>query len=396
MVNPALLHSEVQQFIRSYNEELSVLAFKGSPFEGISVQELLIQIEGFRKTKLKLPHWHTTPGIYFPPKLNLEQTSSEITARYKAALVAGDAMADLTGGLGVDTFYLAKRFKHVAYFEQNEQLSEIANHNFEQMGVTNIEAHHGDGLQGIANSHYDVIYMDPARRHESKGKVFFLKDCEPNVVEHMDYLMARCDTLLLKTSPMLDISAGIIELQAVNELHIIALENEVKELVWVIRKESKPSFQVRTINITKNGIQKFDFKYHHEGQAQFGLPNAFLYEPNAALMKAGAFSLLSEAFELDKLHLHSHLYTSAMLIDFPGRRFTIKEVIPYQKGVMRDRLLGQKAHITTRNFPESVASLRKKWKIKEGGSIYLFFTTQGDNTRIVLICSKIKASILRE
>ena len=391
-MNAALLHSEVQKFIRHYSEDTSVLAFKGSPFDDCTVQELIEQIEGFRKTKKKLPNWHQTEGIYFPPKLNIEQTSSEVTAHYKASLVSGSTLADITGGLGIDTLYFAKHFKTVAYFELNKELADIAAHNFDKLGVTNIGCTVGDGLVAVLKEQYDTIYVDPARRHSAKGKVFFLNDCEPNVVGKTDAILEHCQSLLIKTSPMLDISVGLSELKNVVEIHVVAVENEVKELLWLLQREPPPAIAVKTVNFTKTEIETFEFTYGTKSLPSYGLPQRYLYEPNAAIMKAGAFTSVTETFAVLKLHVNSHLYTSDALMEFPGRRFKIDRAIPYRKSEMKKHLAGIKANISTRNFPETVQVLRKKWKIKDGGDVYLFFTTVLDNERKVLICSKINSS----
>ena len=391
-MNLSLLHSEAQKFIRNYSEDTMVLAFKGSPFEEISVQELIEQIECFRKTRKKLPSWHHTDGIYFPPKLNIEQTSSELTAEYKASLVSGATIADITGGLGVDSFYFAQNFDTVAYFELNTELIAIAKHNFEQLGATNINCSNADGLATSMKGQYDAIFVDPARRHSAKGKVFFLKDCEPNVVGKTHDLLNHCESLLIKTSPMLDISVGMSELSHVVEIHVVAVENEVKELLWLLKKDPTVSIAIKTVNITKTKEEHFDFIHGVEAVPSYGPPLQYLYEPNAAIMKAGAFMQISEVYELLKLQSNSHLYTSAELLEFPGRRFKMDRMIPYQKSEVKKHLVGLKANIATRNFPETVQVLRKKWKIKDGGDVYLFFTTLLNNDKIVLICSKINSS----
>lgn len=391
-MNLSLLHSEAQKFIRNYSEDTALLAFKGSPFKGITVQELIAQIESLRKTKKKLPSWHHTEGIYFPPKLNIEQTSSELTAKYKASLVSGTAMADITAGLGVDSFYFAKNFDTVAFYELNTELTAIAKHNFERLGAININCANTDGLAACMDGHYDTIFVDPARRHSAKGRVFFLKDCEPNVVGKTHDLLNHCESLLIKTSPMLDISVGMSELKQVVEVHVVAVANEVKELLWLLKKGPTASITIKTVNITKTKVEHFDFIHGVEALPSYGPPLQYLYEPNAAIMKAGAFLQISEAYELLKLQSNSHLYTSAELLEFPGRRFKIDRMIPYRKSEVKKHLVGLKANIATRNFPETVPVLRKKWKIKDGGDVYLFFTTLLNNDKIVLICSKINSS----
>jgi len=188
---------------------------------------------------------------------------------------------------------------------------------------------------------------------------------------------------------MLDLSVGLDELQYVSEIHIIAVNNEVKELLWLINKNHSETPLIKTINITKNSNEKFEFYWNKKHIAEYTTPKKYLYEPNAAIMKSGAFDLVSEKYKLYKLHQHTHLYTSDKLIDFPGRRFDIKEVIPFQKKEIKKSLLIKKANITTRNFPETVSKIRKKLKISDGGDDYLFFTTSGNEQKIILVCSKV-------
>ena len=378
----------MQEFIFSYTEKTTKLAFSGSPFPEIPVTDILQQIESRRAIEKKLPTWFATKDIVYPPKLNLEQTSSEATAKYKSGLIMGKTLADLTGGLGVDTYYFAETFKSVVHFETNSSLSQLAAHNLQVLQQENIQCHNKDGIEAIANDGFDVIYIDPSRRHDSKGKVFFLKDCEPNVPVHLDYLLERCNVLMVKTSPMLDISVGLKELRHVAEIHVIAIGNEVKELLWILRKGITERVMIHTINISKKGKQPFSFAHQEEVGTVFSEPLRFIYEPNAAILKSGGFSHISEAFKLKKLHPHSHLFTSDVLRDFPGRRFSIQKIVPYSKKTMRG-ITFEKANVTTRNFPESVASLRKKWKIKDGGNVYLFFTTLENGEKIMLICEKI-------
>ncbi|CAM3406918.1 THUMP-like domain-containing protein [Aequorivita lipolytica] len=389
MFNKALLNKDVQNFIRAFEGDISNLAFAGSPFQNVSVQELIQQIASRQKIEKKLPTWFETQNILFPPKLNLEQTSSEITAQYKASLVSGKTLSDITGGFGVDSYYFSEYFKSIHHFEHNETLSEIAKHNFEVLGATSVNCATEDGLQAVINNHYDVIFADPSRRHDSKGKVFFLKDCEPNIPKNISEILNACETFLLKTSPMLDISVGLNELNNVSEIHIVAVDNEVKELLWLFQKNISEKLIIKTINFSKSKVERFLFDWDAAGTANYSVPQKYLYEPNAAILKSGAFELISEKFKIDKLHKNTHLYTSENLIDFPGRRFLIENVTPYSKKEIRAVLDFKKANITIRNFPESVAMLRKKWKIEDGGDRYLFFVTNIEDKKEMIICSKV-------
>lgn len=379
----------MQAFIQNFEGEVSKLAFAGSPFENISVQELIQQIDSRKKVEKKLPHWVKTPNIMFPPKLNLEQTSSEITAKYKASLIKGETLADITGGFGIDSYFFSEKIDTVHHFEINPTLSEIAAHNFKVLGKHNVTCFSEDGLKAVLNKKYSIIYADPSRRHNSKGKVFFLKDCQPNIPENISEIANQCDQFLLKTSPMLDISVGLGELQNVSEIHIVAIDNEVKELLWLLKKDFSQNLKIKTINFTKSGAETFDFNWNEAATANYSLPQKYLYEPNAAILKSGAFDLVSEKLKLNKLHKNTHLYTSENLIDFPGRSFLIEKIVLYSKSEMRAALNFKRANVSTRNFPETVEVLRKKWRIADGGEVYLFFVTNLEEKKQMLICSKI-------
>ncbi|WP_074410244.1 THUMP-like domain-containing protein [Aquimarina megaterium] len=395
-MNPLLLHKEVQEFITEKSErtlDISTLILSRSPFEGLSGKELAQQIQGKRKAKRKLPTWYAKNKIYYPPTLNLEQTSSEVTALYKSKLVSGASLIDLTGGFGIDDYFFAKRIASVIHCELNASLSEIASHNFEILEQKNIQTSIGDGLDILKDHNtLDWIYIDPSRRHDSKGKVFFLEDCLPDVPSNLDLLFRKSNNILIKTSPLLDIQMGSKTLQNIKEIHVVAVENEVKELIWILDKTYTGDIKIVTANIQKMVHQEFSFFLKDEARqsANMGLPMTYLYEPNAAILKSGSFQRIATAFKVTKLHINSHLYTSDHKIDFPGRKFEIIAVYPYQKKIL-SKIGITKANITIRNFQESVATLRKKFKIKEGGDDYLFFTTGYDNKKVVIHCKKLSS-----
>jgi len=370
---------------------MSVL-LKKPIFEGISNQELAQQLEARKKCKKKLPTWFGSTNIYYPNKRSIEQTSSEITGRYKSEIVAGKSLVDATGGFGVDSYFFSRKIEQVYHCEIDEDLSEIAAHNFKILGAENIKTIPTDGMAFLRNSQtgFDWIYLDPSRRDDSKGKVFRLSDCSPNVLLELELLFAKSDNILLKTSPLLDISAGIAELAFVKEIHVVAVNNEVKELLWVMDKEYSGDIGVKTINSTKTGPETFDFPLSEERNtvSRYSKPLSYIYEPNSAILKSGAFKLVGNRYGLMKLHEHTHLYTSDTLIAFPGRRFRIHSVIPYTKKNIK-RLGIEKANIGTRNFPESVAEIRKKFRIGDGGDNYLFFATDINETKIGLNCTKV-------
>ena len=394
-MNKSILNIEIQEFINNnLYSEITALLFKKSPFPTVDIKELVEQIEAKKKCKDKLPTWFNSKNIYYPNKLNIEQTSSEVTAKYKSHLIKGKTLIDITGGLGVDTFYFSKYFQNVIHCEINKELSLIAKANFKTLKANNIDLVSKDGIDFLKETTKDIdwIYVDPSRRHENKGKVFLLEDCLPNIPELLSFLFQKTNNIMMKTSPLLDISKGINSLQSVKEIYCIAVNNEVKELLWLLEKGFNEETVINTINITKNYNQVFSFLMDQEKhtQAIFSEPEDYLYEPNAAILKAGAFNTISEKLKLNKLHPNSHLYTSHKLInDFPGRVFSIESVLPYSKTTLK-KLKNSKANITTRNFSESVASIRKKHHITDGGKTYLFFTTSLSGKIIVETKKEIK------
>jgi hypothetical protein len=391
---PDLLNPEVQRFIDvNVGADLTALALRKNPFPGIEFTVILNQIAAKTKAKGKLPTWFGAPQIVYPSKISVEQTSSEKTALYKASLITGKSLIDLSGGFGVDGFYFAKRFENVVHCEMNTELSVIVKHNFEAMQIENIRCEIGDSAEILKqlNQQFDWIYIDPSRRNEAKGKVFMLRDCLPDVPDLLDFYLEFAPNILIKTAPVLDIAAGLSELRHVKKIHIVAVANEVKELLWEIEKGFSGDIEIKTVNLLKDSEEHFDFMLGDETKpAHFGLPKEYLYEPNAAIMKSGGFNAVGLRFGLDKLHTHSHLYTSAAKINFPGRIFEIETAVAYQKTELKRWLENTKANVTTRNFPDSVETIRKKWKITDGGDRYCFFTTDQNDNKIVLICSKIK------
>lgn len=391
-MNINILNTEVQEFIAAnLKSDITKLILKGSPFENVSIQEIAEQIESKKRCEKKLPTWFSAENIYYPNKLNIEQTSSEITANYKANLLSGNTLVDITGGFGVDCYYFSQKVNQVTHCEINQKLSKIVIHNNKRFNIKNITNYIGNGLDYIKNStqKFDWIYADPSRRNDAKGKVFLLEDCLPNIPNNLEQLFDKSDHILIKVSPILDITSAINELNFVKEIHVIAVENEVKELLFLLEKNYTQQVDIKTFNINKKGNQQFNFSLNDEGLSFYSEPKKYLFEPNAAILKAGAFNQISVQLELNKLHQHSHLYTSEKLIDFPGRKFEIKHIISYDKKQLKKLIPSKKANITTRNFPETVAQIRKKTGLKEGGNQFLFFTTDFHQKHIVLICNKV-------
>ena len=392
-MNLAILRTEVQQFISDHlKADITKLILKGSPFIDVTIQELANQIIAKQKSEIKLPSWFQTKEIYYPNKINVEQTSSEVTASYKSTLVNGASILDITGGFGVDCFYFAKKFKEVTHCEIDTDLSAIVKNNYNKLAVQNCTTFPGDGFEFLKNTpqNFDCIYIDPSRRDTIKGKVFLLEDCTPNIPQNIDFLCSKTNHILIKSSPILDITSAINELKFVKEVHIVALNNEVKELLFLLEKDYQATIQIIAVNIKKTKQETFQFTYREEVHLTLDEPQTYLYEPNAAILKSGGFDQVTTKFKVHKLHKNSHLYTSKTLIDFPGRSFKIEHIGPYDKKRLKKILSKNKANITTRNFPKTVAQIRKETKIQEGGNNYIFFTTNIKNELIVIMCKKIE------
>ena len=371
------------------------LALQARRHPGLPVPELVRQIQARQKARTKLPAWADNPDLIFPPALSVEQASSARTAAFKAGLVEGQRLADLTGGFGADSVHFATRVAQVDYVERDFKLANIVRYNLAQLHVPNVTVHATDALDFLKTTphHYDWLYLDPARRDTAARKIFLLRDCEPDVVKLLPLLLHKADRVLLKTSPMLDIEPAVQGLGHVRRLWVVAVDNEVKEVLYELGQEPAVDPERYALNLRRDGTQQ-EFRLNRAREARaiprYAEAQQYLYEPNAAVLKAGAFKSIGTAFELLKLHQHSHLYTSDVLRpDFPGRIF---KVLATEKadGAALKAYLGPeaRAHVTTRNFPESVADFRRHTGIREGGDIYLFATTDLRGRPVVLVCEK--------
>ncbi|MFT5753483.1 MAG: hypothetical protein ACI924_000700 [Flavobacterium sp.] len=386
-----LLSEEIQEFIQSNLEvNTSELALKKNPFPSIDYPKLINQIIAKKKAKDKLPTWFKTKNIVYPAKISIEQTSSEITAKYKASLINGEKLIDLTGGFGVDDYYFAKHFKKVFHCEMNEELSKVVSHNYIALNQHNITCLQDDSFAVLEqlNTTFDWIYIDPSRRSDIKGKVFLLNDCLPNVPELLENYFKYSNNILIKTAPILDITSGLNEMKFVKKIHIIAIKNEIKELLWEIEKGYLNKIIISSVNIENETINHFETIYREDYTVTYSLPKKYLYEPNSSIMKSGNMNAISSFYKIDKLHQHSHLFTSDEIVAFQGRSFQINQILPFHKDFMK-QFQNQKMNCTTRNFPLSVEEIKKKFKIKDGGIIFAFFTTNLNNEKIVLICTKL-------
>lgn len=389
MLNKELLQPEVQDFIKA-NLKLdpSQLILKGSPFPKVNVKDLATQIQAKRKAEKKIPTWFNSRKILYPPKLNLSQSSSELTAKYKSTLVGGEILIDITGGFGIDDYYFSQKVQQVVHCELDSDLSVLAEHNFEVLSKSNnCKFINGNGIDFVKALPQRVswIYADPGRRAKDGKKIVRLEEAEPNILDHLELLKSKAEKILLKTSPLLDLSLAKNQLKNVEEIHVISVGNEVKELLWIIGQDAVQNTLVKTINVQGEKQDEFSAYITEETSAnpKYSPPLSYLFEPNAAILKAGLFKKIAETFDLFKIAQHTHLYTAEKPIIFPGRVFKIVGVLPVHKKRFKKTGI-KKANISTRNFPMKQAQLKKKFGIKDGGDEYLFFTSDNEGEKLLI------------
>ncbi|MGM9796498.1 MAG: SAM-dependent methyltransferase [Parabacteroides sp.] len=384
-------------FVRLHQQEdVDRLLLSAKKYPEVDMAAVVDQLLARRQLREKLPEWAANDRLCFPARIAAEQCSSERTATYKQRLVeAEDRVCDLTGGMGVDSYYLSRKAAQLTYVERFAHYCESAAHNFRELGVTNIEVVHADSCAYLERMEpVDAFYIDPARRGEAGQRVFALSDCEPDLTSLLPKLFAKAPRVIAKISPMADISFTLKCLPETAEIHVLAVRGECKELLFCLERDRVVAHPViHCVHFTAEGEEHFDFTLAQERGIEtpvVGPLGRYLYEPNVAILKAGAFKSVSGYFGLNKLHESSHLYTSEREVEhFPGRRFRIEEVIPFHgkdcKNLNR-RL--PKANVTVRNFPLSVNELRKRLKIAEGGDQYLFATTLRGEERVLIRCVK--------
>ena len=394
------LTTETIRFIEeNARADVRSLALQAKKYPKVDMAMAVVQIAGRQIAEAKVPTWYRTEGLLYPKHLSMEQCSSEATAIYKAGLVEGETFADLTGGFGIDCSFLSRKFKKADYVERQAELCELAKHNFPLLGLK-IDVHNEDGVEYLKRMQpVDCLFLDPARRDGHGGKTVAISDCEPDVSALEKLLVDKARKVVVKLSPMLDLSLALKDLKHVCEVHIVSTDNECKELLLILQKETASTeVSIHCINSlgALNGYriyQEYAFTQEQERTSDCPLTHeveAYLYEPNASIMKAGAYRSLTQAYPVKKLHPSSHLYVSPHFIeDFPGRKFQVEAVSGFGKKELKTFLQGmEKANLTIRNFPSSVAELRKRLKLKEGGDDYLFATTLADESKVIIKCKK--------
>ena len=433
------------EFIQEYREkDTRQLALQSARFPDVDMPYALDQIKGWQTARRKLPTWAACDGIVYPPHLSMEQCSSEPTAQYKLNLAMewarrvdhASSMTDLTGGFGVDFSFTSCAFASATYVERNAQLCHMVEHNLPLLGIDNAKVVCADAVDYLSTLDMQtMIFLDPARRDQHGAKTVMLADCTPDVVQLLPQLLKKSRFTMLKLSPMLDWHKAVEDLQGtVREVHIVSVGGECKELLLVLSEEmeselkvfcadleagggfggssrssgsscsscsslsSEPSFPSTPSSPSAPSSPSNASLFVYAPSASRPAPNSkfktqnskFLHEPNASIMKAGCFDELAAAYGVSPVSRNSHLFLSAEPVDgFPGRSFSIERVTTLNKRELRQALAGiEKANIATRNFPLSVAELRKRLKLKDGGDVYIFATTTAEDEHLLLISHK--------
>ena len=397
-----MMNQATFDFIRQHADvDVRQLALQGTKDPEVNLTFALEQIAGRQKARTKLPSWAANDDIIYPPHLSMEQCSSETTALYKARLAGrGETYVDLTGGFGVDFYFMSQGFSKRIYVEQNADLCTIVEHNMQALGLQSAVVCSQTAEYLSSMPHADVVYLDPARRNEHGGRTYSIEDCSPNVLELMPQLMEKADKVILKLSPMLDWHQAVEALKNVSEVHIVSVNNECKELLLVLGRQTNETLRLVCVNgestfeiiptVGTNSSQPGNNLFPRWELSSIKDQTLCLYEPNASIMKSGCFAALEERFPVQQIGPNSHLFISADEIDdFPGRSFEIQAVSTMNKRELKEALKGiDKANIAVRNFPLSVAELRKRLKLKDGGEVYIFATTVANDGHQLFVCRK--------
>lgn len=398
-----MINAATRDFIDKHlKDDVRQLALQKFP-DDVDKMLVLNQIEARQLLSKKVPSWASNPDLLFPKHLSIEQCSSELTAKYKASIISGgDIFVDLTGGLGIDSYFLSEKFKTSYYVENQKELSDLAEHNFDVLG-RKINVINSDAETFLSKNHnFDLIFIDPARRDIYNRKMVSLHDCSPDVVDLQNILLKYAKSVLIKASPMLDISLITNELQNISEIHIVSVKNECKEILIKIEPGFDGEIKYYCVELqpvgTRHALSPQDemvFQFV-ESEEKSAIPSfsstvkKYLYEPNSSLMKSGAYKLISQRFGIEKLHVNSHLYTSDYLVsDFPGRIFEVVGLAPFNKKIKKELLKDiTEASVATRNFPLSANDLRKNLNLKESDKNFVFGTTLIGEKKVVILAQR--------
>lgn len=394
-----LLSPEVQKFIKDHqNDDPFLLSLNTKKSIDFPLKEAIEQIESRKKAKGKLRGWSEKEGLIFAPPISVEQSSSETTAKFKASLIGrqaslihGKSIVDLTGGMGVDTSFFADCFESVCYVDPNERLYELAKHNFKILDrEIKVYQSTAEDFLHKNQAYFDVVFIDPSRRVEDK-RVFRIEDCSPNLYKIIPKCKTSSGQIFIKLSPLVDLSLLIKDFEP-TDIWIVAVKGEVKEVLCLISKEKKPA-KIHAVDLLSDEkIVDFSFIWEEEAKAtsEFSLPMHYIYEPNAAMLKSGAFKLIGKKYNLKKLHQHTHLYTSNEIVkDFPGKILKVQVSLHQNKKEIHKTIQNKKINVITRNYPLSSEQLKKKFGLKDGGDQFLIGATLMDGKKVLLRCERI-------
>ncbi|MDN3205214.1 class I SAM-dependent methyltransferase [Algoriphagus sediminis] len=375
------------------NDDPALLLLRHQGKTDFDLKAAVQQISARQKAKKKLPEWISNQEIIFPPTLNLEQSSSQATAEFKARGQSGGKFIDLTGGFGVDCYYLGRKFKSAVYCEVNEELAEITSHNLNKLAPEHFEVFTGNGLEYLEQSDetFDLIYLDPARRGHANQKLYKLSDCEPDLVSHWDLIKSKASKVLIKASPMLDISKAWVEIPDIQKVTIVSVKNEVKEVLLEADLTGKKSMEVLAVDLGESE-SSFSFRPKDEenSKVEFGEASNLLFEPLAAILKAGAFKVFGSRYSLKKLEPNSHFFTSGAIPEnIPARVFEVLGEIKPSKSVLKKLFPEGKVNIIARNYSIGPEAFKKKFRLKDGGIDYLIATKTLSGFK-VFHCRRIK------
>lgn len=382
---------ELFQFVQDHlNGDPAQLLLTHQGKTNFDLKAAIQQIQARQKTHKKLPTWVSNPKVIFPSGVSLEQSSSEETAKFKTGLLGGEEMIDLTGGVGIDSYFLSENFQTATYCERNAELAAITDYNFNLLAPGRFKIHVGDSMEYLqdVSEPVDLIYIDPARRGNHNQKLYKLSDCEPDIIGTWNLMTSKASEILVKASPMLDIKQTLMDLPFIQQVWVVAVRNEVKEVLLSWKATGKSSCpQIHCVNLHPGGDTTFSFTYEEEAMAshEMGEHGAILIEPNAAILKAGAFKAFAKRFSLTKLHPNSHLYTAKEVRSgIPGRVFEIEQEIIQPKKELKNLIPDGKVNVLTRNYALSAEDLKRKYRLQDGGKKFLIGTKVGEVYRLFL------------
>ncbi len=382
---------EVKKFIEEHlNDDPAELMLSAHKYPELDMKYMAGQIASRQQIRKKLPDWYNNFDLVMPPKQNLEQASSEIAAEFKSREMEGKRFADLTGGTGIDCLCISKKFEESLYVEKDKALARVATHNFEVLGKdVAVHSTSAEAFLDKVDEPLDWIFIDPSRRDDAKNRVYALEDCEPNILELKEKMLQSSGQILVKLSPMLDIKKTLQQLPECEKVQIVAVDNEVKELILFLKSDRTEEPVIEAWNLLNSGSEEtFSFTVSEEDQAIVELrePGKYIYEPNAALMKSGAYKLISERFGIHKLHYNTHLYTSEKLIEhFPGKQLKVLKISGASKKEVKRLIPRSKINVISRNFPMGANEIKKKYKLQDGGEQFLIFCETTSGYKVILV-----------